>query len=304
MNTNEKFIASKETHQVAVGVFRVLLILFYLPLIPLLVVGVLSGTAVMIVIGILALIVLWLISKIVWSSLETKINYQMNVNGSLLNINFGNRMTITLDGQIISHSTEIIKLKLAPDKVKNTLTLHQGFMNAAIIAKHSFVIDDKVVELFVFDVQVDDVAMFCGDTLLASRDTVYRDAVDMVFGNNFANDADSNLDMNDFESTANEENNWKIICRSGSLEGQSWDVSDKVIIGTNAAVCNIVLDSSSVSKIHCEVGVRGGAAYIKDMGSNGGTFVGDYKIEAFKVMEFTSNVFFTVGENNLFELSK
>ena len=53
---------------------------------------------------------------------------------------------------------------------------------------------------------------------------------------------------------------------------------EKVKIGRKMGSCNIVLPDKTVSGEHCEVYVRNGKIYIRDLGSSNGTYVDGRKI--------------------------
>lgn len=63
-----------------------------------------------------------------------------------------------------------------------------------------------------------------------------------------------------------------------------------IIIGRKQGVCNIVLDyDKSVSNRHCEVSVKGGKFYIKDLQSSNGTFVNGNRVVS-EIEIFSGNI--------------
>lgn len=82
----------------------------------------------------------------------------------------------------------------------------------------------------------------------------------------------------------------KIILTNLSDEKQMYQcgIVDKVIIGRNPSFCTMVIADGAVSEKHCEIFLRNGKFYIKDLNSSNGTFVKDNMIsEMKKISEIT-----------------
>ena len=59
-----------------------------------------------------------------------------------------------------------------------------------------------------------------------------------------------------------------------TTEDWSMDLSDGInVIGRNRAACNVHIDQSSVSKLHCLIVERGGKYTLRDLDSTNGTTV-------------------------------
>jgi hypothetical protein len=69
--------------------------------------------------------------------------------------------------------------------------------------------------------------------------------------------------------------NARIKALGGHFNGQSFQVSDKLIIGRDGGKCSISfpVDSAGISGIHCEIYLEGNTAYLRDLGSSYGTFL-------------------------------
>lgn len=70
---------------------------------------------------------------------------------------------------------------------------------------------------------------------------------------------------------------WTMRGETGMLEGASFALSGKKIIGRDAS-CDIVIDSSEVSRRHAELEVQGATLTLRDLGSTNGTFVNGNRI--------------------------
>lgn len=55
-------------------------------------------------------------------------------------------------------------------------------------------------------------------------------------------------------------------------------IADRVVIGRNPAVSNLIIGDDAVSERHCEIELSGGRFYVKDMGSSNGTYVDGARI--------------------------
>lgn len=58
------------------------------------------------------------------------------------------------------------------------------------------------------------------------------------------------------------------------------NIIDRVIIGRNPSVSNLMIGDDAVSEKHCEIGLFHGKFYVRDMGSSNGTYVDGIKISA------------------------
>jgi len=54
--------------------------------------------------------------------------------------------------------------------------------------------------------------------------------------------------------------------------------SDEVLVGRDDA-CDIRIASPTVSREHCAIEREGGTMFVRDLGSTGGTFIDDEKID-------------------------
>ncbi len=70
---------------------------------------------------------------------------------------------------------------------------------------------------------------------------------------------------------------WTMRGETGILEGASFALSGKKIIGRDAS-CDIVIGSAEVSRRHAELEVQGATLTLRDLGSTNGTFVNGNKI--------------------------
>jgi len=72
---------------------------------------------------------------------------------------------------------------------------------------------------------------------------------------------------------------FQLTVKSGTNKGASWLLSDEPLVIGRSVDCDIVIRDSIVSRRHCELRVEGGAAYIRDLGSNNATLVNGNPIE-------------------------
>lgn len=69
--------------------------------------------------------------------------------------------------------------------------------------------------------------------------------------------------------------NGMLRCTSGPLEGKTFVIGDEgLYIGRDAALANIVIDDTRISKRHVRILPRGGKVWAIDQGSTNGTFLG------------------------------
>jgi pSer/pThr/pTyr-binding forkhead associated (FHA) protein len=69
----------------------------------------------------------------------------------------------------------------------------------------------------------------------------------------------------------------QLIVREGRQEGHSFPLyaSDRLVIGRDGRVCQLVIDDPMVSSEHCAITYREGKLQIYDLASTNGTFVND-----------------------------
>ncbi|MDE6642440.1 MAG: FHA domain-containing protein [Acetatifactor sp.] len=58
------------------------------------------------------------------------------------------------------------------------------------------------------------------------------------------------------------------------------NITDRVIIGRNPSVSNLMISDDAVSEKHCEIGLSHGKFYVKDLESSNGTYVDGIRISA------------------------
>jgi hypothetical protein len=94
---------------------------------------------------------------------------------------------------------------------------------------------------------------------------------------------------------------------SGTFAGKTYDVGNKIIIGRDASQCSIAfpVDSAGISGIHCEIYFEGSTAYLRDLGSSYGTFLGNGTKLAPKAPHRLNNgdKFYVANEDNRFEFT-
>jgi len=72
-----------------------------------------------------------------------------------------------------------------------------------------------------------------------------------------------------------------------------------ITIGRVSGKNDIALPScQNVSSVHCEVYVRNGAVYVKDLNSTNGTFLGDQKLYANQEMRAMDGAYIYLGNKN------
>lgn len=94
---------------------------------------------------------------------------------------------------------------------------------------------------------------------------------------------------------------------AGVKAGQSWKLDAPLRIGRNPEACQIVFEQNTqgVSRMHCEVGVRNGKAYLKDLGATYGTMLSNgTMVKDYAEYELTENMTFTMGTKESFMVVK
>lgn len=71
---------------------------------------------------------------------------------------------------------------------------------------------------------------------------------------------------------------WKLQALSDELNGQEIKIDHSMIVGRQQD-CDVVLQSSAVSRKHAAFTVQDGGLWLKDLGSSNGTFVNDLRID-------------------------
>lgn len=71
---------------------------------------------------------------------------------------------------------------------------------------------------------------------------------------------------------------WKLQALSNELNGQEINIDHSMTVGRQQG-CDIVLQSSAVSRQHAVFSLQDGGLWLKDLGSSNGTFVNDLRIE-------------------------
>lgn len=93
---------------------------------------------------------------------------------------------------------------------------------------------------------------------------------------------------------------------SGSLFGKTFEIDGSVIIGRDESRCAVVypVSSAGVSGVHCEIYLKGGTAYLKDLGSSYGTFLDSgTRLAADTPRRLThGDRFYVANKENMFEV--
>lgn len=69
----------------------------------------------------------------------------------------------------------------------------------------------------------------------------------------------------------------KLEFRDGPLKGRRFQIEDLATVGRDVSN-DIVIDDPAVSLVHCELGIRNGEPYVKDLGSTNGSYVNDMRV--------------------------
>lgn len=92
----------------------------------------------------------------------------------------------------------------------------------------------------------------------------------------------------------------------GQFAGKSYPVSGTLAFGRNNSKCAVAfpLDAPGISGMHCEIVIDNGLAYLKDLGSSYGTFLGNgTKLTPNQPVRLNNgDVFYLAGEDNSFEI--
>ncbi len=92
----------------------------------------------------------------------------------------------------------------------------------------------------------------------------------------------------------NKELPYLIWYRIGSGNWQKQLFSEMLTIGRDEN-CDLTLDEGHVSREHCQIFVRGGKFYIRDLGSHNGTYLEQNRLQANSVNEFLPGQYFSIG---------
>ena len=77
---------------------------------------------------------------------------------------------------------------------------------------------------------------------------------------------------------------WKLVAVSNWLEGQSFDIKGKAVLGRDKD-CDITIPGSHLSRRHAEIFVTGDALLIRDLGSANGSFINGQAFSEAKVRD-------------------
>ncbi len=98
----------------------------------------------------------------------------------------------------------------------------------------------------------------------------------------------------------------KLIGVEGAYKGASFDLTGAVVVGRDAAKCNIVYPSGTkgVSRIQCQFtrNPQTGAISVQDNGSSYGTSVNGVKLQTGQIMFLHAGDVIAFGENNVFKI--
>ncbi len=98
----------------------------------------------------------------------------------------------------------------------------------------------------------------------------------------------------------------KLIGVEGAYKGASFDLTGAVVVGRDAAKCNIVYPSGTkgVSRIQCQFtrNPQTGAISVQDNGSSYGTSVNGVKLQTGQIMFLNAGDVISFGENNVFKI--
>ena len=100
---------------------------------------------------------------------------------------------------------------------------------------------------------------------------------------------------------------YTLIALEGQFAGQNWELDKSVMLGRDANCCQIVFapDTAGVSRVHCEVGCKGGSLYIRDLGSSYGTTLEDGQVvNNYQEVKLESSDTFRVSANDKFMVMK
>ena len=95
---------------------------------------------------------------------------------------------------------------------------------------------------------------------------------------------------------------WTLQAISDELQGQEVEVKHDVLIGRHQD-CDVVLQSSAISRRHAALAVRDDQLWLSDLNSSNGTFVNDLKIvqetllAAGDIVQFANLKFALLAEN-------
>lgn len=285
MNSNEKFVINKNVHPALGYVVLIIYYFFLIGCLTFVIASIKYGSGIMFLYSFLVSVVSFVIYCLLMVTLAPKINYEIRINNSLLQIKFsGKKFDVTLDGIRLPTIEKMYK----NNEVPNIIWKYIESRNLVNVMQYTFEVDGKPVAFCTNDLIKDKIVVICEGLPIAINDCVIRENVNKIFG------ANTPVTIND----------WKLYCRSGVLAGKAWKLNRKVVLGTNSSVCNITLstEANGVSKIHCEIGIKDNKVYIKDLGSANGTYIGDIKLDSLNSMELSEGTYLTIGDNEVFEL--
>ena len=92
---------------------------------------------------------------------------------------------------------------------------------------------------------------------------------------------------------------WQVKATTGVISGRMFPIEGTKVIGRDPH-CDIVVGGAHVSRRHAEFSVRGGALWVKDLGSSNGSFINGKKHDEFQLkngdeVKFDAMVFKVVG---------
>ena len=72
----------------------------------------------------------------------------------------------------------------------------------------------------------------------------------------------------------------KLKVDSGPIKGQNFSIEEEMlcIVGRDPS-CNLIIDSSTISRFHCVIEVKPPCVYLKDLGSTNGSFINERLID-------------------------
>lgn len=92
----------------------------------------------------------------------------------------------------------------------------------------------------------------------------------------------------------------------GIFAGRTFNVTNSLCFGRNSSKCGVAfpLDAPGISGVHCEILINEDGAFLKDLGSSYGTFLGNgTKLSANQLAKLSSGeTFYLASEDNFFEI--
>ena len=314
---SDKFFTHIEKHPVAQRIRVVLVILGFLWLI-------LIGPIILDEMGFMGtdmFMLPWIGNGILYMGLGWIIGgvFKEHKKGELINDHFSiycndDDFQVTVDGRDVQ--VEIIKKKKwVPYFIKEKFPY-------AINVELYRLPDGKYVYIYGLD---EDTTIFLNDTIIMENDRIYYDRIDKVYGVMQATpvmqqNVRASVVTAKAQDSVNEglglttpivaqRNNdaYILIALEGQFAGQNWELDKSVMLGRDANCCQIAFapNTAGVSRVHCEVGCKGGSLYIRDLGSSYGTTLEDGQVvNNYQEVKLENSGSFRVSANDKFMVMK